>query len=230
MNRYHQLDAGLGRFCVIIKSPDWLGLGEASRLLGVAPGTLRRWSDSGQVTTFTTPGGHRRFRRSVLERLLPGPPDHRPSLLRSGLTAARVARAYRGKARVAVGRIPWLLALDDDHRAWFRTHGRMLAQHLLSHLDARDVDDSSAALRAAIEEATAYGRMAAELEVSLSDAVEGFLEFRRPFLHELGLVARQRGFDTAAATALMEDAERAMDGLLVASMMGHRGIGSADTP
>jgi excisionase family DNA binding protein len=214
----------LGRHGVIVRTPDWLGLGEASRLLGVAPGTLRRWSDSGQVTSFTTPGGHRRFRRSVLERLLPGVPDRRPSLVRSGLTAARVARAYRGKARVAVRRIPWLLALDDEHRAWFRSHGRMLAQHLLAHLDAQDDERADAALLAATDEATAYGRMTAELDVGLSDAVEGFLELRRPFLHELALVARRRGFDTAATTELMEDAERAMDGLLVASMLGHRSL------
>jgi hypothetical protein len=40
-------------------------------------------------------------------------------------------------------------------------------------------------------------------------------------------VARRRGFDTAATTELLEDAERAMDGLLVATMVGH---GSPATP
>ena len=50
---------------------DWLGLSEASRLLGVSPATLRRWSDAGRLRVFTTPGGHRRFSRATLERLLP---------------------------------------------------------------------------------------------------------------------------------------------------------------
>src|SRR4051794_41923867 len=47
-----------------------LALGEASRLLGVDPDTLRRWADEGRVSAFTTPGGHRRFDRHALERLI----------------------------------------------------------------------------------------------------------------------------------------------------------------
>ena len=47
------------------RSP-WLSLGEASRLLGVTPATLRRWADHGDVAAFVTPGGHRRFPRTVI--------------------------------------------------------------------------------------------------------------------------------------------------------------------
>src|SRR5450759_971879 len=52
-------------------SSTWVGLGDASRLLGIAPGTLRRWADEGRIPVFTTPGGHRRFARSTLSALLP---------------------------------------------------------------------------------------------------------------------------------------------------------------
>ena len=37
------------------QSSSWIGLGEASRLLGIAPGTLRRWADEGRIPVFTTP-------------------------------------------------------------------------------------------------------------------------------------------------------------------------------
>ena len=204
-------------------SSDWLGLGEASQLLGVAPGTLRRWSDEGRVKVFTTPGGHRRYRRTALERLLPAESGERPSLARSGMTQTRLARAYRQEARTAARHMPWLVQLDDQQRAWFRDHGRRLAETLLGHLDARDGDDAEAHLADATAEAAAYGEMAAGLRVSLSQAVEGFLQFRRPFLHELVLVARRRGFDTGATTDLIEAAERAMDALLVAAMAAHGG-------
>jgi hypothetical protein len=56
---------------------------------------------------------------------------------------------------------------------------------------------------------------------SMSDVVEGFLAFRRPFLAELGTVARRRGFDADEVTGLFADAERALDRLLVATMTGH---------
>lgn len=200
---------------------EWVGLGEASRLLGVAPGTLRRWSDTGQVPAFTTPGGHRRYRRAALERLLPGQRANRPSLARSGMTASRLARAYRQEARSASRALPWVVALTDDDREWFRQHGRRLAEALLGHLDADDPMVAEGLLAEATAEAAEYGRVASRLRVSLSEAVEGFLQFRRPFLHQVGLVARRRGFDATATTEVMESAERAMDRLLVAAMAAH---------
>ncbi len=201
-------------------SSEWLGLGEASRLLGVAPGTLRRWSDSGQVPAFTTPGGHRRYRRSALENLLSVEPGRRPSLARSGMTASRLARAYRQEARAAARAVPWIYELSDDQREWFRHHGRRLAEALLGYLES-DGDAAQARLAEATAEAAEYGRVASGLDVSLSQAVEGFLRFRLPFLHQLGLVARRRGFGTAETTQLMESAERAMDRLLIAAMSAH---------
>jgi len=203
------------------RGSEWLGLGEASRLLGVTPGTLRRWSDSGHVPAFTTPGGHRRYRRASLERLVPRDHAGRPSLARAGMTTSRLARAYRAEARAATARIPWLVRLDEEQRAWFRDRGRRLAAALLAHLDAGEPGGTDHHLRSATADAAEYGRMAASMSLSLSEAVEGFLDFRRPFLHELSLAARRRGFDAHATTELLEAAERAMDRLLVATMAAH---------
>lgn len=136
---------------------------------------------------------------------------------------ARLARAYRREARDASLVMPWLAQLSDEQRTWFRDHGRQLAASLIAHLDA--VDDLAAEnLRAASEEAAGYGRMAAGMGLSLSQAVEGFLQFRRPFLRQLGLFADRRGLDASATAELFEAAERAMDRLLMSAMTGH-GLG-----
>ena len=50
--------------------PDWLTLGQAAKYLGVAQSTIRKWSDSGRVPAFYTPGGHRRYRRMDLDAFL----------------------------------------------------------------------------------------------------------------------------------------------------------------
>jgi len=50
--------------------PDWLTLGQAARYLGVAQSTIRKWSDSGRVRAFYTPGRHRRYRRADLDAFL----------------------------------------------------------------------------------------------------------------------------------------------------------------
>ncbi len=204
------------------RARDWVSLGEASQLLGVAPATLRRWSDDGRVTVFTTPGGHRRYRRVALQRMLADAPAARPALARSGMTARRLSRAYRQGAREVARALPWVVQLTAEQREWFRTHGRRLAEILLAHLDAPGPEQADHQLSEATAEAAAYGRTASALGLSLGQTVEGFLEFRRPFLTELSLVATRRGFDTPATTDLLRVAERAMDRLLVALMAAHR--------
>ncbi|MEO5885176.1 MAG: hypothetical protein ABIQ58_06645, partial [Candidatus Limnocylindrales bacterium] len=103
----------------------------------------------------------------------------------------------------------------------FRQLGRGLAWALVAHLDASDTDARQHHLGEATAIAAEYGRLGAELGLAMSDVVEGFLSFRRPFLAEVGQVASRRGFDPAEVTALFEDADRALDRLLIATMSGH---------
>ena len=42
---------------------------EAGRQLGVTPNTVTRWSRAGKISAIQTMGGHRRFRRSEIERV-----------------------------------------------------------------------------------------------------------------------------------------------------------------
>jgi excisionase family DNA binding protein len=58
--------------------PDWLTLGQAATYLGVAQSTIRKWSDSGRLPAFYTPGGHRRFRHRDLDAFLSGSRSHAP--------------------------------------------------------------------------------------------------------------------------------------------------------
>lgn len=200
---------------------DWVGLSEASRLLGVSHATLRRWSDAGRLRVFTTPGGHRRFSRAALERLLPADRTRRPTLGGAGFTPGRIARTYRRASRDAAPELPWVLTLSDEQRILFRERGQVLAASLLQHVDATQPETAEHYLKEASVTAEEYGRVAATLGLSLSQTVEAFLRFRTPFHHELAVAARRRGFDAAETTDLLETAERAMDSLLVATMSGH---------
>ena len=58
------------RMPVPADEPDWLTLGQAAKYLGMAQSTIRKWSDSGRLPAFYTPGGHRRYRRSDLDNFL----------------------------------------------------------------------------------------------------------------------------------------------------------------
>lgn len=39
----------------------WLTVSKAARFLGVSEPTLRKWTDAGCISSFRTPGGHRRY-------------------------------------------------------------------------------------------------------------------------------------------------------------------------
>ena len=207
------------------RDPDWVGLSEASQVLGVSPATLRRWSDAGRLRVYTTPGGHRRFSRTALERLLPADRSRRPSIGGGGLSPNRIAQTYRRASRAVTPELPWVLTLTDEQRLLFRERGHVLASRLLQHLDAARPETAEHHLEAACESAAEYGTVAAGLGLSLSQTVEGFLRFRAPFHQELAVAARRRGFDTAETTDLLGGAERAMDRLLLATMTGHGNAG-----
>lgn len=201
------------------RAEEWLGLGEAARLLGVTPNTLRRWTDRGHVGSFTTPGGHRRFARATIEALLPPSRSRRPHLADLGASGARIAAAYR---RTSPGgdAASWLDGIGEDERQRFRERGRRMVECLLAHLDADTPGPALANLREASDHAVDYGAQTAALGASLSEAIDAFVRFRQPFVEQLAETARSRGLDTREAIELLTDAESANDRLLVAFVDG----------
>src|SRR5687768_5621002 len=143
-------------------------------MLGVSPATVRRWSDDGRLRVYTTPGGHRRFSRSALDRLLPADRSRRPSIGAAGVTPSRLARTYRRASREAAPELPWVLALTDEQRLLFRERGHVLAARLLQYLDATQPEAAEHHLHEASTTAAEYGTVAATLGLSLSQTVEGF--------------------------------------------------------
>jgi excisionase family DNA binding protein len=53
-----------------IAMTEWISTKTAMQLLGVGSTTVKRWADDGTLASMRTPGGHRRFRRVEVERLL----------------------------------------------------------------------------------------------------------------------------------------------------------------
>lgn len=202
------------------KDPAWVSLTEACALLGVSASTVRRWADTGLVRTFVTPGGHRRFSRAGLESLLPDRPTSRPSLGDLGETPGRMARGYRRATTDDPGRIPWVAELDEAQRERFRGYGRGIVSALVGALDTADPATRAERLREAGDACTEYGRIAGREGLGAPMTADLFLRFRRPFLAELGALARRREFDAAATSTLMDDANAALDDLLLATLRG----------
>lgn len=189
-------------------------------MLGITPATLRRWADHGDVAAFVTPGGHRRFARAAIEALVPQSSARRP-LTGLGDSATRVARMYRRSSPLGRPAATGHGTLSESDRAEFRDRGRRLLMLLLDHVGEERRPRSGAKLGEAVAAASEYGRRAASLGASLSETVEAFVRFRGAFTGELAAIARRRRLDTQEATALLVEADGAVDRLLVALMNGH---------
>jgi excisionase family DNA binding protein len=202
--------------------PDRLPLGAASRLLGVDPDTLRRWADEGRVPAFTTPGGHRRFDRRALERLISsrrtGPGNGLAGL---GASQDRLSAAYRRRYGETHGAGPDPRAhVPASERESFRENGRRLVDALVRHLDETGAGRASAE-RDAVDLAALLGERLALNGVALADGVAMFVSARRPFLAELSVVARRRGVDALRIGDLYDVSTGLLDRLLLAFVAAH---------
>lgn len=203
-----------------------LALGAASRLLGVDPDTLRRWADDGRIDVFTTPGGHRRFERATIERVLVARRhDVQRRLAGLGATPDRISRAYRrGYANEPEGReVRDAVPLPD--REAFREGGRTMIAALLAHLDAPD-DAARAAAELEAERATdELAHRMAGAGIGLVDAVSLFVAARRPFLTELGVMGRRRSIDPDRLSELYDRSTALLDRLLLRLIATHEEVG-----
>ena len=200
-----------------------LSLGPASRLLGVDPDTLRRWADEGRIDAFTTAGGHRRFERATLERVLQARRhDATVRLASLGATTDRLSRAYRRgySDGASVGGVRD--AVPSSDRDAFREDGRALVTALVAHIDAADDAERLAAEDAAIAATDALGRRVAAAGISLGDAVSLFIAARRPFLAELGAIARRRSLDPDRLSQIYDRSSGLLDRLLLTLIATHQ--------
>jgi excisionase family DNA binding protein len=191
--------------------PERLALGEASRLLGVDPDTLRRWADEGRVPAFTTPGGHRRT----------GPAGGLAGL---GATPDRLSAAYRRRYGEPHGAgLDPRTFIPVEERESFRESGRRLVDALVRHLDESG-QGRVLAEREAVVLSEELGERLAAHGVPMSDAVSMFVAARRPFLSELSIAARRRGVDAARIGQLYDASTSLLDRLLLAFVAAHAAV------
>ncbi|MEX2226599.1 MAG: helix-turn-helix domain-containing protein [Dehalococcoidia bacterium] len=149
----------------------WLTLGQACKLLNVDESTLRRWADAGQVRTFRTPGGHRRFAETDVRSIVEGRSARSYSDV--GDLATRRIRQQLGRSHNA----DWYNTVDESHREKLRPLGRRLMALVADYLSKKRRKNSL--LEEARVTGAEYGFELMETGMSLSQAMHAFTFFRR---------------------------------------------------
>jgi excisionase family DNA binding protein len=195
---------------------DWLTLSEASQLLGVHPATLRLWSDEGKVRIFRTPGGHRRFARADIERMLRVTP-----LRGDGLTAfVQTEALQRTRREIPTAlRQSWAQGFDEESRKHWREAGRQMIT-LASRLIVRKelpAEERAEVMRLGAE----YGRLMASTGHSLPDAVMAFIFFRDFLIETIFSLPETTGLDRDAMLSILQRTNDLLNDALRAMMDAH---------
>lgn len=169
---------------------EWLTVREACVLIGVSPATLRRWSNAGEVRTFTTPGGHRRFARSSVLGLLSASGRQHPGL--RGVGRRRVPAGGAG--------LSWIADPDDRDGAVLRDHGRRIAGSLVAFIDATTRAERERNIRDACSAAGECGRIVARRGGMTTAGTAALLEAAADAI-DLLLAAAMSGHDAEVADA-----------------------------
>ena len=151
----------------------WLTLGQACRILNVDESTLRRWADAGQVRTFRTPGGHRRFADGDVRAIVHG--RARPQATDVGDIATRRIRQQLHRRDATGGAL--FDTVDESHREKLRPLGRHLMALVADYVARRG--KRASLLEDARATGEEYGLQLVDAGMSLSQAMEAFTFFRR---------------------------------------------------
>jgi len=191
---------------------DWVPIGRACQLLGVKPATLRQWTAEGRVRVYRTPGGHRRF--STAELTAMSAPQTAAENEPVAALIDRLRTRYRDLAGSHAVHEGWLGDLSPATRARFHELGDGVLENLRSYLAPSSHRARPRSLAMARQLGQGYAQLAQELPISIGQAVEAYLLFRRPLLDVLSRAISHEPQTRSQLARVMRDAERFMDEVL----------------
>ena len=196
-----------------VKQTTWLNLTEAARILGVHFTTLRRWADAGEIEYIRTPGGKRRFKTEALEAFVDRR-QHGPSA--TGLVLANQALEHAERQHLGTDRssIPWIARMTDSQRTYLRgTGSRLMA--LIMQYSSRE-SGTELYLEEGRKISREYGDICFQVGMSIEEAVEAFLMFRRPILEAVHETGALNGFGDPESVSIYQKTMTFLDDILTA--------------
>jgi excisionase family DNA binding protein len=196
----------------------WLSIDAACKLLGVDQSTLRRWSDSGKIPVFRTPGGHRRYNEEDLRALVSGEPRRR-RVSRQVLTSMSMSAYEHDYIRQAQSR-PWYRAYDQRTLDELRPLGRRMVDLTIRYISGRgERGDIIAESREIGHE---YGCCSARVGLSTSEALEAFLFFRTPVVQAVTHYIEDENVPTRRAARITSELTHFLDVVLIETVRAHQ--------
>ena len=167
-----------------------LTIGQACKLLGVSEATLRNWTDEGRIKAFVTPGGHRRYVESELRSFIAAQSrvfTNKDMLAQMGSEPLHKIQ----QARERMAETHWYGGLSDESKARLRGLGGAVYGLAVEYLT--DKKGREETMRSAREVGRQFGEYLADINVSLTDAIEAFILHRSPLIQVASDIVKREG-------------------------------------
>ena len=196
-----------------------LSISEASQILGVSEAALRLWTDEGKIKAFITPGGHRRYSRAELKKLMG---SHPRVLGIKDLVAEleETVQLHREIARTSLNTTSWYNKLNEESREHLADLGRCFLSIIIKYITEPSKREDT--IKLAHDIGHNYGEALAKLGLTLTDSVEAFVAHRDPIINAAIHLMRKRGAFTGRVVEAIPLVAHVMDEALVTLVASHQ--------
>jgi excisionase family DNA binding protein len=196
-----------------------VGIKEACRVLGVSETALRTWTDEGKIKAFITPGGHRRYTITDLDKFMINRPksfgiaDLVMELEDTGLS-------FREIARTSLAAKTWYSKLDNESQQHLAGLGRSMLQVIIKF--AAEPAKREKTMQTAREIGHEFGEMLAAQGLALNEAVEAFVLHHRPIMNTVTHLLKKRESLTGRVAEAVPPTAYVLDEALISLVAAHQ--------
>lgn len=197
----------------------WLTINGACDMLGVDQSTLRRWSDTGKVPVFRTPGGHRRYAEADLRALVGTGTRPEPAKVTHQALTDRSLSAYEEAYIRGARERRWFEAYGAATQEEHRRLGRRLVDLAMRYAATNPAStERESLLDEGRQIGLHYGRSGAEHGLSPAETLQAFLYFRYPLTRAVTSMIEEEEWAGKRVVRVFVEIEHFMDQVLTATI------------
>jgi excisionase family DNA binding protein len=202
-----------------IEKDELVTISEASRILGVSEVTLRQWTDEGNVKAFVTPGGHRRYSKVELKKVISF--QHKALGINDlAIKLEDSISVHREIAATFVRSIALYSKLNEESQKKFSLLGRQLLSLIIKYItEASKQEETLAAIRGVGHN---FGELTANLGLPLIESVQAFTQHRDPIISVTSQMLKKGDSFSRRVIEAIPLVDRAMDEALVSLVTAHQ--------
>ena len=196
-----------------------ISISKASHILGVSEAALRQWTDEGKLRAFITPGGHRRYLKADLKKLMS---QHTRTLGVKDLVIELedTARLHREIGHASLENTSWFNKLNQESQERLADIGRRLLNLIVKYIAEPSKREET--IKLVRDVGYDHGKTLADLGLPLVDSVEAFILHRNPIMNATAHLVRRKEAFTGRIVEAISLVAHVMDEALVALVAAHQ--------